>query len=70
MVPQNHLLRKIDQFLNFDDLRTYLKPFYSHTGDAGNIEGFTAIITLQIITLQSGISLQVTMRPHLSLSQG
>ena len=32
MVPQNHLLRKIDQFLNFDDLRTYLKPFYSHTG--------------------------------------
>ena len=21
MVPQNHLLRKIDQFLNFDDLR-------------------------------------------------
>ena len=32
MVPQNHLLRKIDQFLNFDDLRAYLKPFYSHTG--------------------------------------
>ena len=32
MVPQNHLLRKIDRFLNFDDLRAYLKPFYSHTG--------------------------------------
>ena len=32
MVPQGHLLRKIDQFLNFDDLRSYLKPFYSHTG--------------------------------------
>ena len=32
MVPQNHLLRKIDQFLNFDDLRVHLKPFYSHTG--------------------------------------
>ena len=32
MVPQNHLLRRIDLFLNFDDLRTYLKPFYSHTG--------------------------------------
>ncbi len=32
MVPQNHLLRKIDCFLNFDDLRAYLKPFYSHTG--------------------------------------
>ena len=32
MVPQNHLLRKIDRFLNFDDLRTHLKPFYSYTG--------------------------------------
>jgi len=32
MVPQNHLLRKIDKFLSFDDLRSHLKPFYSHTG--------------------------------------
>ena len=32
MVPQNHLLRKIDRFLNFEDLRAHLKPFYSHTG--------------------------------------
>lgn len=32
MVPQNHLLRKIDRFLNFHDLREHLKPFYSHTG--------------------------------------
>lgn len=32
MVPQGHLLRKIDRFLNFDDLREHLKPFYSHTG--------------------------------------
>jgi len=32
MVPQSHLLRKIDKFLGFDDLRAYLKPFYSHTG--------------------------------------
>ena len=32
MVPQNHLLRKINHFLNFDDLRAHLKPFYSHTG--------------------------------------
>jgi len=30
MIPQNHLLRKIDRFLNFDDLRSHLKPFYSH----------------------------------------
>ena len=32
MVPQNHLLRKIDRFLNFDDLRAHLESFYSHTG--------------------------------------
>ena len=32
MVPRNHVLRKIDRFLNFDDLRLHLKPFYSHTG--------------------------------------
>ena len=32
MVPQDHLLRKIDLFLDFDDLREHLKPFYSHTG--------------------------------------
>jgi transposase len=32
MVPQDHLLRKIDRFLNFNDLRVHLKPFYSHTG--------------------------------------
>ena len=30
MVPQTHLLRKIDRFLDFDDLREHLKPFYSH----------------------------------------
>lgn len=32
MVPADHLLRKIDRFLNFDNLRAHLKPFYSHTG--------------------------------------
>ena len=32
MVPTDHMLRKIDRFLNFDDLRAHLKPFYSHTG--------------------------------------
>lgn len=32
MVPADHMLRKIDQFLVFDDLRMHLKPFYSHTG--------------------------------------
>lgn len=31
-VPDDHLLRQIDRFLEFDDLRTSLKPYYSHTG--------------------------------------
>lgn len=32
MVPGDHLLRKVDRFLQFDDLRAHLKPFYSRTG--------------------------------------
>lgn len=31
-VPPEHLLRQIDQFLDFDAIRDHLKPFYSHTG--------------------------------------
>lgn len=31
-VPQNHLLRGIDQFLDLGDLRQHLSEFYSHTG--------------------------------------
>ena len=31
-VPANHLLRGIDQFFDLTDLRSYLAPFYSHTG--------------------------------------
>lgn len=31
-IPDNHLLRKIDQFLDFDQIRTHLHSFYSHTG--------------------------------------
>jgi len=31
-IPSNHLLRKIDQFLDFDQIRTHLHSFYSHTG--------------------------------------
>jgi len=31
-VPQNHLLRGIDRFLDLSDLRRHLLPFYSHTG--------------------------------------
>ena len=31
-VPQNHLLRLIDPFLNFNHLRHHLSSFYSHTG--------------------------------------
>ena len=31
-VPQDHLLRQIDRFLDLDDIRTELKPYYSHLG--------------------------------------
>jgi len=31
-IPQDHLLRQIDQFLDFDHARGHLDPFYSHTG--------------------------------------
>lgn len=31
-VPQDHLLRQIDPFLNLKSLRQHLSPFYSHTG--------------------------------------
>ena len=31
-IPQNHLLRGINQFLDLSELRRHLAPFYSHTG--------------------------------------
>jgi len=31
-VPQNHLLRGINQFLDLSELHRHLAPFYSHTG--------------------------------------
>ena len=32
MLPQNHLLRRIDAVLDPSSLRAYLAPHYSHTG--------------------------------------
>jgi transposase len=32
VVPQDHLLRHIDRFLDLSDLREHLEPYYSHTG--------------------------------------
>jgi transposase len=32
IVPEDHLLRSIDRFLDFSDLREHLAPYYSHTG--------------------------------------
>jgi transposase len=32
VVPQDHLLRQIDRFLDLSDLRQHLAPYYSHTG--------------------------------------
>ena len=31
-VPQDHLLRSIDRFVDLDDIRSHLADFYSHTG--------------------------------------
>ncbi len=31
-VPQGHLLRSIDRFVDLSDVRQYLADFYSHTG--------------------------------------
>ena len=31
-VPDDHLLRRIDHFLDLDDLRVKLKPYYSSIG--------------------------------------
>jgi transposase len=31
-ISPDHLLRQINAFLDFDTIRTYLRPFYSHTG--------------------------------------
>jgi transposase len=31
-VPPDHLLRRIDRFLDLGELRRHLAPFYSHTG--------------------------------------
>jgi|SRR5271165_1136746 len=31
-VPDNHLLRKIDRFVDLSEVRTHLEPYYSETG--------------------------------------
>ena len=31
-IPSNHLLRGVDRFLDLNELREHLAPFYSHTG--------------------------------------
>ena len=31
-IPEDHLLRQIDQFLYFDEIRKHLRAYYSHTG--------------------------------------
>lgn len=32
VVPQDHLLHKVDRFLDVSDLRQHLASYYSHTG--------------------------------------
>ncbi|HDO51528.1 MAG TPA: IS5/IS1182 family transposase, partial [Rhizobiales bacterium] len=31
-VPENHMLRQIDRFLDFDDIRRKMAPFYCSIG--------------------------------------
>ena len=31
-VPDNHLLRRIDRFVDLSEVRTHLEPYYSETG--------------------------------------
>lgn len=31
-IPEDHLLRQIDQFVHFDGVSEHLESFYSHTG--------------------------------------
>ena len=31
-VPGDHLLRRVDRFLDLEDIRARLQPFYSHLG--------------------------------------
>jgi len=31
-IPEDHLLRRINRFLDFDQIRHHLEPFYSNTG--------------------------------------
>jgi hypothetical protein len=35
-VPEDHLLRRIDRFLDLEKVRTELKPFYSSIGNPGS----------------------------------
>jgi transposase len=32
LIPEDHLLRRIDTFLDLSALRQHLEPYYSHTG--------------------------------------
>jgi len=40
LVPTDHLLRRIDRFLDLGGLRRHLAPFYSHTGRPRLIRSF------------------------------
>jgi transposase len=31
-VPDNHLLRRVDRFVDLSEVRTHLEPYYSETG--------------------------------------
>jgi hypothetical protein len=36
-VPNDHLLRKIDRFVDLSEVRAHLEPYYSEVGDPRSI---------------------------------
>ncbi len=57
-VPQDHLLRSIDRFVDLNGIRTYLAEFYSHTGRPSvDPELLTRCFSTELVV--SGLSLQL-----------
>jgi hypothetical protein len=48
-VPQDHLLRSIDRFVDLNDIRQYLTEFYSHTRDPTGCNRIDASLDLGFI---------------------
>ena len=43
LIPENHLLRKIDRMVSFDFIYDFLAPYYSETGRPSTVNPFTDV---------------------------